>query len=276
MEHMVKTSILKCYYSIIKQIEVYLTTQNLDNLQCEFKEGTNGSKEIVTKIDREIEEICIDNLNFHFRKFSIIAEESYNSKVSILKSESFFVIDPVDGTAELLRGGTDWSISIAAISNNETQVAILYFPKKAIHLSGIKGEGIWLNYERIKPKTEDNTFKIGISPRQNIVSVFIESLEKRNWQFVEIPHFTPKILAIILGQINAATYLPQHNKGTKLWDYAAASLIINEFGGKLTSLSNQKLDLSGKKIFHKEGWLATDEHCDHKNLIKFISSIHLG
>lgn len=274
MNSKVNKEILKHFYLIIREVNKYLSSVLLDKVQCRFKKNVNGAKEVVTKLDIEIEEICVNSLGLYFPDFPIVSEENYNN--TFISASHFFVVDPIDGTLELLQGGYDWSVSIAAIDKNETQVGILYFPKKNITLHGVKDEGVWLNGEKITSKIKSGILKIGVSPRQILESNFRENLMKNGLKFIEIPHCTPKILAIVLGQINAAAYLPQYNKGVKLWDYAAASLMIEELGGKLTSLlSGKRLDHSGKKIFHQDGWLATDKSCNHINMLDILKSIHI-
>lgn len=118
--------------------------------------------------------------------------------------------------------------------------------------------------------------KIGVSPRQIAYPVFRETLTALGCQYAEIPHFTPKILALVLGEIDAAAYLPQKNKGVRLWDYAAASLVLHKFGGKLGSLTEGPLDFNGHVIMHHQGgWIAADGQFDHTSLIKSLLSVDL-
>ncbi|MCI5122687.1 MAG: hypothetical protein D3908_16175, partial [Candidatus Electrothrix sp. AUS4] len=193
------------------------------------------------------------------------------------KHDSFFVVDPVDGTLELLSGGTNWSVSLAAIADQETQVAMLYFPRKSMLLSATRGQGARLNGVRILSEKSNNKqrHKIGVSPRQITHSALRGVLTANSYQYIEIPHFTPKILALVSGEIDVATYLPQRNKGVRLWDYAAASLVLHEFGGKLKSLTNGSLNFSGHSLIHKEGWIAANGQFDHTLLVKSLLSVNL-
>ncbi|CAK8722635.1 MAG: fructose-1,6-bisphosphatase [Candidatus Electronema aureum] len=265
-----------CFKAITQEVDSYLSSQNLFDIQCEYKENICGCLEEVTKIDKGIERVCKRILSSQFPDFYIIAEESDHEKRNGYELNSFFAIDPVDGTLELLNGGTDWSVSLAAIADRKTQVAMLYFPRKSILLSAIRGQGVVLNGVKVvSEKNNRRNYKIGVSPRQITHSALKESLTTSFYQYVEIPHFTPKILALVSGEIDVAAYLPQKNKGVRLWDYAAASLVLHEFGGKLESLTEGSLDFGGHVLMHKGGWIAANDKFDHASLVNSLLSVNL-
>jgi myo-inositol-1(or 4)-monophosphatase len=265
-----------CFRLIVNEVEQYLASQNLVSIPCEYKKNVCGGMEEVSRIDRDIERICKCNLASQFPDIPIIAEESGCNEGTTPATDSFFAVDPVDGTLDMLNGGSNWSVSLAAVAAGKTQVAMLYFPKKSITLSAIRGQGAWLNGDRVTSKKNNKgNCKIGVSPRQITDSKLRKILTNSRYKYIEIPHFTPKILALILGEIDVAAYLPQKGKGVQLWDYAAASLALQELGGNLNSLTDDPLSFDSHIVTHKGGWIAVNNQFDHASLVTSLLSVNL-
>jgi 3'-phosphoadenosine 5'-phosphosulfate (PAPS) 3'-phosphatase len=127
----------------------------------------------------------------------------------------------------------------------------------------------------MKPLNKNADLKIAVSPNQISSKQFKGILDKNFLNFTTIPHFTPKILAIINGEVNAAIYLPQTGKYASLWDYAAASLVLHELGGKLKSMSGKDMNFSGNRVIHTDGWIATDSSKNNAFLSSLFRNICL-
>lgn len=72
--------------------------------------------------------------------------------------------------------------------------------------------------------------------------------------------------------MGSAVYLPQNGQSATLWDYAAGVLLVQEFGGRISSLCGAELPFRGADIIHKKGWLAT-RGVDHKHLLSCLNSL---
>lgn len=131
MDAGILVNIQECFVLITQEVDKYLALQNLSDIALEYKTDICGCREEVTKIDKEIEEICKYHLFSRFPDFGVVAEESSGKEEAACESNCFFAVDPVDGTLELLDGGSNWSVSLAAIADGKTQVAMLYFPRKS-------------------------------------------------------------------------------------------------------------------------------------------------
>ena len=94
----------------------------LENLQVSKK----GPKDFVTNSDKKIEKILISELSK--KRFSIISEE-----IGTLTKEdknSFWVIDPIDGTTNFLHGVPHFCISVALIKGKEIISGVIFDPIK--------------------------------------------------------------------------------------------------------------------------------------------------
>ena len=89
------------------------------------KIGTDGSKDVVTNVDREAQEMYLHPLIQCFPGYGIIAEENF--EISSRHSEGFrFSIDPLDGTKAFIRGQSHGIGSMIALSCNAGDILVAY------------------------------------------------------------------------------------------------------------------------------------------------------
>ncbi|MBI4685672.1 MAG: hypothetical protein HY755_10790 [Nitrospirae bacterium] len=73
-----------------------------------------------------------------------------------------------------------------------------------------------------------------------------------------------------MGEADAAVYFPQPGKSAKVWDYAAALLMIEELGGSMTTLGGLMMPFREQAIVHRDGWLASNAFCNHAEILKAL------
>ena len=96
----------------------------IENLQVAKK----GPKDFVTKTDKRVEEILIEELSTAKKKYSFITEET-----GIIKNQdndNVWIIDPIDGTTNFLHGIPHFAISIALKSGNQIISGLIFDPIK--------------------------------------------------------------------------------------------------------------------------------------------------
>jgi len=261
--------ILEAFHALANVLETYFSFERQVMATASFKTGASGSREIVTEVDKEVEEICIKFLSSFFPEIPVLAEEHYE-KGKVLPSEGWvFIIDPIDGTAEISRGSHEWSISLSAVKNLKPSVGMLFMPQDNLRLSACRGEGLICNGEVLTAKTQNSDIrKIAVSPRQVQIPEFKSKIQRSGLKPVPVSTLTIKIVSILMGKVDAGLYFPQEGKSANVWDYAAAILLLEKFGGKMTSLDGSAMPFGGQMIIHREGWLATNSYCDHGELLR--------
>lgn len=261
--------ILETFHALANVLETYFSFERQVMATASFKTGASGSKEIVTEVDKEVEEICIKFLSSFFPEIPVLAEEHYEKGNTLPNEGWVFIIDPIDGTAEFSKGSHEWSISFSAVRNLKSFVGMLFMPQDNLRLSARRGEGVICNGEVLPAKTQSGDIrKIAVSPRQIQVSEFMSKIQKSGLKPVPVSTLTIKIVSILMGKVDAGIYFPQEGKSANIWDYAAAILLLEEFGGKMTSLDGSTMPFGGQRIIHREGWLATNSFCDHDELLR--------
>ena len=115
----------------------------VEKLQVSLK----GPGDFVTASHNKVEKILIEELQKARPNYSILSEE-----IGEIKNDSEFrwIIDPIDGTSNFLHGIPHFAISIGLESNKEIICGIIYDPIKDEMFSAEKGNGSYLNNQRMR------------------------------------------------------------------------------------------------------------------------------
>ncbi|SRR3989344_1976650 len=235
------------------------------------KINANGVHDVVTDVDIAIEELTRQTIENSTSGIKVLGEESFKQDFTPTEEPFYVVVDPIDGTREFINGTQDWSISICAVENNIPVVASVFLPDKNELFTSIRGSGVWLNGKPFYPQLEKNGL-IGVSPRQIKEDAFKSKIERSQLTPTHISALTPKICAILRGDIEAAVYFEQEGVSAALWDYAAVHLLIHEYGGRMTSLTGEELPFSGNEVIHKKGWVAVADKSNHDQLLACLQT----
>ena len=92
----------------------------IENLQVSKK----GPKDFVTKTDKKVEKILIEELSKAKKNYSFITEET--GIINKSDTNNFWIIDPIDGTTNFLHGVPHFAISIALKNKNEITTALIF------------------------------------------------------------------------------------------------------------------------------------------------------
>src|SRR5210317_652011 len=106
-----------------------------------------GPGDFVTKTDKKVEQIIIEELQKARPGFNILAEEGGTAEN---KSEYTWIIDPIDGTSNFIHGIPHFAISIGLEKNREVIAGIIFDPIKNEMFYAEKGRGAYLNNSRIR------------------------------------------------------------------------------------------------------------------------------
>ncbi|MBI4183960.1 MAG: inositol monophosphatase [Proteobacteria bacterium] len=94
-----------------------------DRLAIEHK----GVQDLVSDADREVEDLIGGSLGAAFPGDSFFGEER-GAGPHPLRADRLWVIDPIDGTANFLRGLPQWAVSIAFVLGGEVEIGVIYDP----------------------------------------------------------------------------------------------------------------------------------------------------
>jgi myo-inositol-1(or 4)-monophosphatase len=106
-----------------------------------------GIQDLVSVADRAVEEVIRARLGACFPKDGIIGEEG--KPVDAAPGAGLWVIDPIDGTANFLRGVPYWSVALAYVVDRRTELAVTYDPVHDELFAARRGGGTHRNGQRV-------------------------------------------------------------------------------------------------------------------------------
>ena len=193
-----------------------------------------GLCDFVTAVDEAVQNYIQKELQQHYPDILFMGEESTDNVMDM--EHLLWVLDPVDGTTNLIHDYKNSAISLALLDKCEVIAGIIYDPYLDEMYFAQKGRGAYLNNQVIhvsSAKTmSESLIAIGTSPyyKEEAVDNF-KTFQKiyLNCQDIRRTGSAALDLAhIACGRIEG--YL---EKKLKIWDFAAGALIVREAGGKI-------------------------------------------
>ena len=221
----------------------------VEKLQVSIK----GPGDFVTMTDKKVEKILIDELLKARSNYSILSEE-----IGEIKNDKEFkwIIDPIDGTSNFLHGIPHFGISVALEKNKEIICGIIFDPIKNEIFSTEKGNGSYLNNQRIRvssrKKLKDCIIFTG-GPRQNAKFKDLSLKEYKNFSSIVLtPIRKMGSAALDLAYVAAGRCDGFWQRNLKYWDIAAGIILVKEAGGFITDFDG------GSKYIENETILASN------------------
>ncbi|MFZ4213541.1 inositol monophosphatase family protein [Pantoea endophytica] len=188
-----------------------------------------GNLDLVTEADRQVEQFLTASLLKAFPGDGVYGEEGGDIAGS---SGRVWVIDPIDGTFNFVRGGQNWAVSIGLYENRRPVFGVIYAPVRNLMLSGGQGLGTKLNGKPMMPLAPLDVSKAstGLSWHPSIgTAVRLEALRfisdelKFNFRFNGAA--TLSLIEVAMGETDGYISL-----GDASWDVMAALPILANLG----------------------------------------------
>ena len=209
------------------------------NLKDELnKENISSGKDIKLKADIEAEKLIKEYL-LSKSDIPILGEET-GASISKL-GKTFWVVDPLDGTANYSRNIPICCVSIALISNLEPVIGVIYdFNNDDIYEGSIESEAKLNNiniYVNNSSKKSESILLTGLPLLTDYSDTALLDMVKdfQLWKKVRMIG-SAAMAAAYVASAKADMYKEQ---GTFLWDIAAGAAIVNAAGG-YAKITNQK------------------------------------
>ena len=177
---------------------------------------------------------------------SIIAPDegvlSEEGRKLVPKTNAFWIVDPLDGTTNFAAGIPYWSISVARFVDGKPQSSFLIIPTLKKKFVAIKGKGVWLNNKKIKVNIHNKR-----SECVSLCSRSIKILQKKPDSI-----FPGKIRLLGVSSLNLTSVAMGQTFGAiestpKIWDIAAAWLLLEELNCSIEWLEMNPMNLSAEQ-----------------------------
>lgn len=186
---------------------------------------------VVTNLDRQLETAIKNALKTLGGDIGFVGEEHDREG----NRDTFWLIDPIDGTEQYIRGMTGCRTLLALIDKGEPIYAFAYRFTTNDHYTAIKNKGAYKNGKQIS--------RVNRSLDRSWIEVATDYSDKKSLSAIgrlaEKVHsivYTKEFLSVVEGAIDG--YVVMGHKG-KEWDYAPRALMLSESGLKVTNLGKE-------------------------------------
>ena len=201
-----------------------------------------GPRDFVTKTDKHVEKILIEELSKTKKNYSFLTEET--GAIKNKDKENTWIIDPIDGTTNFLHGIPHFAISIALKSKEELLSGLIFDPIKDEMFFAEKDKGAFLNNQRLRVSNK------------NSLEECLFSSNNEGVKFSNLNMRCSGSAALDLAYVSSGRLDGYFQNKINLWDVAAGALMIKEAGGIVNNISefdinNINIKASSATIYDK-------------------------
>ena len=195
-------------------------------------------------------------MKYYYPKYSYITEESGEIK----GDENTIVIDPIDGTSNFIHGIPFVSIVISKMIDGEITDGIIYNPILNEFFWSSKGKGAWCNNKRLRVSNRkilsECIIGTGIPFGKRIYKNYLLEIDEISKSTAGIRRLGSA--ALDMAYVAAGRLDAFWENDLNLWDISSGVLMVEEAGGKLTTILGEKWNvncrdiIASNKVIHEE------------------------
>ena len=221
-----------------------------------FDVETKSDASPVTAADRAAELIILASLARAAPGVPVIAEEEVAAGRIPAHGTTYFLVDPLDGTKEFVRGGDDYTVNIGLIEDDVPTLGVVCAPASGRLYAGAKDAGAWVEDRGGKRQINtrarcDSTTAVASKSHLNQATVDYLQDAVGTCSFVSVGS---SLKFCILAEGDADIY-PRASP-TREWDTAAGHAVLLAAGGLVDGPDGNPLRY-GKHAFLNHGFVAT-------------------
>src|SRR5690606_15890132 len=217
---------------------IFRSIERLDAISVNEKDA----KDYVSEVDLAAEQCIINALRKAYPNHGFMGEESGLTPGSGEGSDYLWVIDPLDGTTNFLRGVPHFAVSIACKYKGRLEHAVVLDPVRQEEFTASRGRGAALNGRRLR-----------VSPRRSLEGALLGTgFPFRDSQLDHLDSYLGMFRSLVgqtagirragsasldLAYVAAGRYDAFWEFGLSEWDMAAGALLIQEAGGLVSDFN---------------------------------------
>lgn len=227
-----------------------------DNKALEIFGKSDGSP--VSSADLAVDAFLRTQLHDLLPSAGWLSEETIDAP-NQREGELVWLVDPIDGTRDFIRGRTGWAISVALVSNHRPLLAMLHAPARNEFWQAEAGHGAFCNGARLSASTRGQLSGARV-PTRNL------SAEDADMAMVDQPNSIALRIAMVAA--DRADLVATLRWGYE-WDIAAAALIAREAGAAISDAQGGKLNYN--KLDPRVFGVAVSAPAIHADLIERLA-----
>jgi 3'(2'), 5'-bisphosphate nucleotidase len=221
-----------------------------------FEVEAKQDRSPVTEADRAAELVILAALARAAPGVPVIAEEEVAAGRIPTHDDTYFLVDPLDGTKEFVRGGDDYTVNIGLIEQGVPRLGVVFAPATGVLHGGSVGEGAWVHdgSGRRPIRTRERGEQItAVASKSHLNQATIDYLEAAvgTCGYVSVGS---SLKFCIVAEGGADIY-PRASP-TSEWDTAAGHAVLLAAGGIVDGPDGGPLRY-GKRAFLNRAFVAT-------------------
>lgn len=205
-------------------------------------ENKGSAVNLVTEYDKKIQDFLFSELKKIIPGCSFLGEEGDGNKT--LSDGYCFIIDPIDGTTNFIKGFQHSAISVGLAKDRELVIGVVLDPDLNNLYYAEKGKGAYLNGKRIHVSDcsmQNSLVLFGTCPYEHELAEKTFELTKQVfYKAIEIRRGGSAALDICYVASGKADLY--YELILRPWDFAGATVILKEAGGIYQTLEKQEID----------------------------------
>jgi 3'(2'), 5'-bisphosphate nucleotidase len=229
--------------------------------QSEIKVEFKSDHSPLTKADINANQIIIEALQKGYPHIPILSEESVEDFKSPSLDGYYWLVDPLDGTKEFVRGSDEFTVNIALIHHGIPVLGVVYAPAKQLIYKGAKGHGAFKR-EGDHELTAISTLKHTSGSQWRVMGSrsHLDDATHRWLSSLSDYELIPMGSSLKLCLIaEGSAHLYPRLGPTSLWDIAAGHVILKEAGGEIRSLEGRELNYANPSVLLNPYFIASSQ-----------------
>jgi myo-inositol-1(or 4)-monophosphatase len=217
-----------------------------------FQIDQKGKDNPVTTADFEADRKLKEILHGGFPEYGWLSEETADDGAR-LRRERVWIVDPLDGTKEFIKGIPEFVVAIALADRGVPVVGVSYNPISNELFMGARGTGVLLDGAPAR-----------VTPRDSLANARVlasrSETSRGEWKSYEgrikidpIGSVAYKLALVAAGRADATFTLTPKSE----WDIASGTLLVREGGGRVTDLDGREIRFNQPSV-KLNGFLATN------------------
>lgn len=241
--------------AIVKQAGEMLKAFRSDG----FSSHSKGSVDFATEADDTIDAFLQEELHKKFPQTQFLTEETAPKQYAEFSElDNLWIIDPIDGTTNFSRGSDHCAISVALVDKRKTRVGVVSLPfQQKTYWAECDSDTSYMN------ETPNHVSEVNSLQEALVCCDWSWNMEKRTITHQALGRVLPHVraiecrgsAAIDICTVASGNIDAYFINGVKPWDIAAAFLIAEKAGGKISTRSGDPVTVFSSDIVVTNGLL---------------------
>jgi myo-inositol-1(or 4)-monophosphatase len=212
--------------------------------RTKLKKWTKGASSPVSEADIAVNDLLEARLRGATPDYGWLSEESADDKARLSRRLTW-IVDPIDGTRNYLNGHDEWCVSVALVDDAAPVLGAVFAPVSNEFFFAARGQGTLLNDAAVRA-TSGSTLDFS---RMSGPKPMVERLNSSGGDIKLHPRIGSlalRLCRVAHGGLDAAFA----GGNSHDWDLAAADLIVQEAGGRMSDLSGDPILYNRREVTH--------------------------